>query len=135
MITKPTTYTADFVQQELDHMLERVLTDNDVVYIGQLFEDRPYSRQRYSEWVNQFSDEPQISDTIKRIDELLETKLVTKALGNKLNPTITIFTLKNKYNWKDKTEQDLHVKELPKPILGGLSASEDDDALYSDDSN
>lgn len=41
------------------------------------------------------------------------------------SPTGTIFNLKNNYGWKDKTEQDLNVKELPKPILGGNSVQID----------
>lgn len=37
--------------------------------------------------------------------------------------TAAIFWLKNrrKDDWRDKTEQDLHVKELPQPILSGLA--------------
>jgi hypothetical protein len=44
-----------------------------------------------------------MSDTLK---EILETRAVKWAITNKLNPTMTIFHLKNNYkeNWKDKSE-------------------------------
>lgn len=31
-----------------------------------------------------------------------------------------------KYGWPSKTETDLHVKELPKPLLNGLSSNNSD---------
>jgi hypothetical protein len=34
----------------------------------------------------------------------LETRAVKGAMTNKLNSTITIFHLKNNYNWTDKVE-------------------------------
>lgn len=36
-----------------------------------------------------------------------------------------IFGLKN-FGWRDKTEQDISVKELPIPLLGGLDVRQDD---------
>jgi len=37
--------------------------------------------------------------------------------------------------FKQRSESDLYVKELPKPILGGLSQAKDGDALQRNDSN
>lgn len=102
MITKPTIYTEEFVLKELQDMYQEVLEDTELVFIGQLFEKRSYSRQRYSEWANKFKDNAEISDAIKRLENLLETRLVIGGLKNKLNPTLTIFTLKNKHEWIDK---------------------------------
>lgn len=101
MVTKPTKYTKAFVDGELASILTEVLSDQSIVFIGQIFERRSYSRQRYSEWAEKFKDDEQITDAIKKIDELIETRLVTGALGKELNPVITIFTLKNKHGWKD----------------------------------
>lgn len=107
MKTKPTTYTKEFVLSELNNMHQEALNDLGIFFIGQLFENRDYSRQRFSEWSNDFKKDPEISDTIKKIEELLETRLVTGGLTSALNPTLTIFTLKNKHSWKDRTEQDI----------------------------
>lgn len=107
VITKPQKYTREFVLLELKDMHKQVLNDLGVFFIGQLFENRDYSRQRFSEWSNVYKKDSEISDIIKRIEELLETRLVTGGLTSALNPTLTIFTLKNKHSWKDKNETDL----------------------------
>lgn len=124
MITKPTKYTREFVLSELQMMERQVINDLGIFFIGQLFESREYSRQRFSEWTKKFENDEEISDIIKRIEELLETRLVTGGLTSALNPTLTIFTLKNKHGWKDKSEVENTVK-LPTPIMGGSSVSTD----------
>lgn len=45
------------------------------------------------------------------------------ALTGHLNPLISIFSLKNNYNWKDKTEHDLTTGGMP--IYGGKSTNSD----------
>ncbi len=44
--------------------------------------------------------------------------------------TSMIFWLKNRQRdrWRDKTEQDVRIKEMPKPILGGASNVSSDDS-------
>lgn len=118
--TKPTTYTKEFVKEQLDFILEEILTNKDIIYIGEIFETLPYSRQRYSEWAKAFEDVDEISDTIKRIDDILESRVNTAGLKGKANPTMAIFNLKNNYGWKDKNETDITTngKDLPTPILG-----------------
>lgn len=58
--------------------------------------------------------------TVKRAREKVHRDVERRLMdgGQAAGP---IFNLKNNFGWKDKTEQDLHIKELPKPILGGLS--------------
>lgn len=107
MITKPTKYTEEFVKNELRLILDYILDNKDIVYLGEVFEEKPYPRQCYSEWANKFKDVVEISDTIKRIDDILESRVNIGGLKQKLNPTMVIFNLKNNYKWKDKTETDL----------------------------
>jgi hypothetical protein len=66
-----------------------------------------------------YENREQFFDTIKRAKDKVEEYWEGLLIGS--NATGPIFNLKNNYGWKDKTEQDLHVKELPKPILGGNS--------------
>lgn len=117
MITKPEIYTEEYVKEQLSYILDTILSNKDIIYIGEIFEDLPYSRQRYSEWAKKFENIIEISDTIKRIDDILESRVNVAGLKGKSNPTMTIFNLKNNYGWKDKTESDISIKELPKPIL------------------
>jgi len=119
MITKPTIYTEKLVKKELKSILDFILNNKEVVYLGEVFEDRPYPRQCFSEWAEKFKNNEQISDTIKRIKDILESRVNIGGLRQKLNATMVIFNLKNNYNWKDKTETDLTTGGKPFPILGG----------------
>ena len=114
---RPKIYTKKYVEEQLDYILDVILTNKDIIYLGEIFEDLPYSRQRYSEWAKDFDNVKKISDTIKRIDDILESRVNVAGLKGKANPTMTIFNLKNNYGWKDRTENDISIKELPKPIL------------------
>lgn len=107
METKPVVYTEEYVKSQVDYILELILTNKDIVYLGEVFEDLPYSRQRFSEWEKSFEENDEISDTIKKIKGILESRVNVGALKSKLNATIAIFNLKNNYGWKDKTEMDL----------------------------
>lgn len=107
MKTKPEKYTREFVLSELKNMSLEISRDAGIYFIGQLFDNRDYSRQRFSEWATKFKNDDEISDIIKRIEGILESRLVTGGLKSELNPTITIFTLKNKHGWHDKTEQEI----------------------------
>ena len=54
MKTKTEIYTEEFVKIELNKILNEVLNNKEILYIGEIFESLPYSRQRYSEWANKF---------------------------------------------------------------------------------
>lgn len=112
MKTNTKIYTEEFVFNELKLLLQTLKEDKEIVYLWELFIDKDYSRQRFSEWLTEYNtneDIKEISDTIK---EILETRAVKWAITNKLNPTMTIFHLKNNYkdNWKDKSEVDTNLK-------------------------
>jgi len=128
MITKPEKYTKEFVLLELTNMLNELVDSPEVVILGELFNKRDYSAQRFSEWEEKFKKDDEISESIKRIKSTLETRLNSGGLRGKLNPTMTIFNLKNNYGWRDKTETDLTTngKDLPTPILGGITNTNDD---------
>ena len=54
-----------------------------------------------------------------RIESMLENRLVTGALQNKVNTTMAIFLLKNRYGYKDNKQVDQNITITP--ILGGAS--------------
>lgn len=107
MITKPEKYTREFVQSELNDMLQELEEQTEVIILGELFDKRDYSPQRFSDWEKKFEDDEEILESIKRVKSILETRLNSGGLKGKLNPTMTIFNLKNNYGWKDKTETDI----------------------------
>lgn len=110
MILNDTKYTLEFVQEELSALLKALKDDKSIVYIWELFTEKKYSRQRYSEWITKYWTDPEvktISDTIK---EILETRAIKWAMTNELNATSVIFHLKNNYKWVDKQEIDTTLK-------------------------
>jgi len=112
MKTNTKIYTEEFVLNELQSMLEHLKKDEDIVYLWELFQVKDYSRQRYSEWLTEYKDNEKIKEMSDTIKEILETRAVKWAITNKLNPTFTIFHLKNNYkeSWKEKTEVDSNIK-------------------------
>ena len=112
-------YTLEYEKNELKSLLENLRKDKEIIYLWELFVDKPYSRQRYWEWVSipnsntedlasRYWDNEEVANLSVTIKEILETRAVKWAITNKLNPTFTIFHLKNNYkdNWKDKSEVD-----------------------------
>lgn len=116
MITKPTKYTPEFVLQEVQEMLSEVRSDPNIFYLGQLFDSRDYSMQRYSEWRKKYTQDDEISEAIEKIGDMLETRVVVGAMKKELHPTITVFHLKNNFKWSDKVEE-VRNRPLPIPIM------------------
>lgn len=109
---KSTKYNQEFVYNEIKSLLEELREEKDYIYIWELFQDKNYSRQRFSEWVKDYWHIESIkrdSDTIK---EILETRAIKWAMKNELNATSTIFHLKNNYKWVDKQEIDQTSKNI-----------------------
>ena len=107
---RPEKYTIDFCLKEIEEFWEVLKddasTDDELGKITwhDLVKDKPYSRQRISEWREKFKDDEIFSDTMKKIEDELENRLFKLGLKSKANPTLVIFGLKNNYGWKDKTE-------------------------------
>lgn len=97
-------YTKEYVLKQVRGMLDDLAYDTTIIYKGQLFETRPYTHQRLSEWAEEFKSEQSISDTIAKIEEILQTRAVVGGLKNKLNASILKFHLINNFGWVEKTE-------------------------------
>ena len=106
MQTKPITDTEEFVLSEVTNLLKYLKENKNIVYLWEMFEEKEYPRQCFSEWAEKFASNAEISDTIKVIREILETRAIVWAMKEELNPTSTIFHLKNNYKWVDKQEID-----------------------------
>jgi len=99
-------YTEDFVTEELKVLLKELKDRKDFIYIWELFEERNYWRQRFSEWTTKFPDNREIRENSDTIKDILETRAAKGLMKNELNATWTIFHLKNNYKWVDKQEID-----------------------------
>jgi hypothetical protein len=101
-------------------------------FVG-LIAKKPYSKSTYYELLNKYTSQEwldknpefiekasELSDTKKKINDLLEQRLVELGMKNKLNPTLTIFCLKNNHGYVDK--QETLNKNIAFPV--NLSAKE-----------
>lgn len=105
MKTNTLIYTEERIREILEAMKIMLQEDNDIIFIGQLTSKLGFSYQRISERNNNNKDiDNWITDTIKEIKEILETRALVWSMSWKLNATMTIFHLKNNYWYKDKTE-------------------------------
>lgn len=58
-------------------------------------------------------------DTIKKAKAKIESIYEERALIGDYNPAVSIFALKNNFNWRDKSETDITSGGNPIPILKG----------------
>lgn len=99
--------------EETIAMLDKIgleAQDKDCLWLGSALVRVGLYKQIWSEWKDKFENEKTISESIKKIEQIFEDRIVTRGLKGDANATMTIFTLKNNYDWKDKTEQDVNLK-------------------------
>lgn len=90
-------YDENFVKKELLQMLDELNENKQIYLINQLFENKSYSRSRFHEWKTKFTDNYHIVELFEKIENTLEARIVSGALMGRLNSTMSIFVLKNKY--------------------------------------
>ena len=78
------------------------------------------SRDSLYEWAKLY---PEFSDTLRRIEILQKQQLIDDGIygGKEVNATIVKLLLQNNHGMKERTDQTTNDKDLPTPILGGLT--------------
>lgn len=72
----------------------------------------------YPQIISELSEKyPKFSEAIKRAKKIQEAKIVDYAFKHQINTTMAIFVLKNNYDWKEKSEQDINIKS-EQPLFG-----------------
>lgn len=100
--------------------IELELTEDlTIVFLGQSLVNRGISYKKWSQFRQSQADNTEVMEAMDRIEGILEHRIVTLALSNKINTSFSIFLLKNKYNWKDNKVVDNNI--TIRPILGGNS--------------
>jgi len=85
----------------VDSVLKYVQDHPKCMFIGEAVTELGYYRTLWDYLADKFD-----FDTVKRVESILESRLVKAGLSNETNSTMTIFTLKNNYKWTDKHEHD-----------------------------
>lgn len=80
------------------------------------------SNDLHTRWMR---DEPEYSETIKRGMELCkawwQNQGRTNLRNKEFSATLWYMNMKNRFGWRDNVDHTTKGKELPSPILGGLS--------------
>lgn len=82
-------------------MLEELKADETITSRAQLFKSRTYSSAKFSYWRRKYDTNRNIQEKLKKIEEIIEARLVERGLQGKAIP-MTIFLLKNYYNYTDQ---------------------------------
>jgi hypothetical protein len=125
---RPEIWTKQHVKKELDWMLHHLQSPEgqDIVLKKELCIIRQYSYHVFSIELSKYTE---FLSFIKRIEDILETRLYKAALTNDVNPTMAIFGLKNHYAWKDKTESEITGKD-GKDLIPRIGKDNPDSVIY-----
>lgn len=99
-------WTEEQAEKFVNSVYKYVKDNEDSLFIGEAVTELGYYRTLWNYLSEKFD-----FDTIKRVESILESRLVKLGLTGITNPTMTIFTLKNNYNWTDKSQLDLQSSD------------------------
>lgn len=91
------------LDKRIDEYFKSVGFGNDIETITGLAVYLDTSRQTLVD----YKEKPEYTDSIKRALAKCEAAIEKRSMLGGINATMSIFTLKNNYGWKDKTEQDI----------------------------
>lgn len=100
-VIKKYQYDRTFVLSELRSLVEELHTNTEIKSKAQLFRNRTYSYSRFNGWRAKYEGNANIHELLKKIEEILESRLVEQGLAGKSIP-MTIFLLKNYYGYTDQ---------------------------------
>jgi hypothetical protein len=117
--TSKVRYNIDKLKIIIKSIETQVIEDETLYFLAQPLGQRGIPSSQWFKFKAVATDDKEIQDAMIRIESMLENRLVTGALQNKVNTTMAIFLLKNKYNYKDNKQVDTNI--TIQPILGGAS--------------
>ena len=93
-------YDRTWLNNELRFQHQVLESTPDIIYKIQLYKELPYTKKKFEYWMSLNGNNPSTQELYKKIDEILEARLVTSGLTVKNWPFI-IFLLKNAYDYQD----------------------------------
>jgi hypothetical protein len=106
---RPMKYTKEAFNKKVAEYFD--YCDTKTMMIGDRVITKPYTISGLAlfldisrETLNNYEAIPDFLDTIKKAKTKIENYVEEMSLNGLLNPTVSIFNLKNNFGWKDKTE-------------------------------
>lgn len=121
-MARPQMYTPEQIQEIVKDFEVYISEKEDPTIVG-----FTSSYTKYAVNKDYISDHSEFSELRKRAIEKQEAYLISGATKNKLNPTVSIFRLKQpQHGYSDKQQQDIKLEQVV-PILGGNTKKDSDE--------
>lgn len=101
-------WTKETVLPILEEIEELARDDSEKapLYLGGALAQVHLYSEIWSYWKEKFSNEEEVFQSIKKIEQLFEQKIYEGALKGDLVASVSIFGLKNNHGWKDQSQVD-----------------------------
>jgi hypothetical protein len=119
--TKPIVWSEDYVEQELNEMLDNCIKDNSIVYVKELVLYKRYTWNTMMDYVKKYTENQKIFYAYRKIKEICEIRINKGGLDHTYHNGMVKFNLINNYgdDWKESAHIDHTTKG--KPIGNKLS--------------
>lgn len=118
--------------EELEQKIDAYFEDCKIKGSRPFITELAYWLDTSRETLCDYKEKPEFSDSLKKAKARCEIELERNLIEGKINPTGSIFNLKNNYGWKDRQETDITSGNKPISILGGISHVPKDDGNGED---
>lgn len=104
-------WDSETVMVTLNNMVDYLNQNKSVYTLTSALINFDLYNQWWSEMTEKFKDNSLVSETIKRIESIIESRIVNDTMvGDAKSAAFSIFLLKNKFGYVDKHEQDFTTK-------------------------
>lgn len=105
--TKPVIYIYKVVLDYVNRMYDKLQSDDSICYIKQLLSGERIYYDWWARMKKRYEKNVDISRAIKKVEDELESRIVTRTLTGRYSAPAGIFLLKAKYGFVDKVVQQL----------------------------
>lgn len=105
--TKPVIYISKVVLDYVNRMYDKLQSDDSICYIKQLLSGERIYYDWWARMKKRYANNAQISRVIKKVEDELESRIVSRTLTGRYSAPAGIFILKAKYGFVDKVVQQL----------------------------
>lgn len=121
--TKPIIYLPEVVLHHVNKMYDKLQSDESICYIKQLLSGERIYFDWWARMKKRYEKNVDISRSFKKVEDEIESRIVTRTLTGRYSAPAGIFLLKAKYGFVDKVvqqfenEKDDNNKSVPLEII------------------
>lgn len=121
--TKPIIYLPEVVLHHVNKMYDKLQSDESICYIKQLLSGERIYFDWWARMKKRYEKHVDISRAFKKVEDEIESRIVTRTLTGRYSAPAGIFLLKAKYGFVDKVvqqfenEKDDNNKSVPLEII------------------